>query len=258
MERYRALMRSHSDRLPTRPEPITVRARNGRSHRERAQKPSFKNFFGSSISHTDNKRMANVGPEDTASSTGYEGDGSEFSTLSRDQRINRRRWFAHYDCESLAFEFIPINRLLHSDTKRSVIASGASAAIFTSALASEVGSEDELRKLQGTIKVDRGDGNSNSLVKSCPQFRNEIGGHQARPIASIRPEVTQRGSHIPSVDGGKSASLFEGVPRPQSGFLIEAPNCGQDYYKKLFYGREHTNYICEGRFHSESLQIRFE
>ena len=217
MERYRALMRSHSDRLPARPEPVNVRSRNGRSAKiaRRDKTPSFKNFFGSSIggshhvSHTDEKRMANVGPEtgDTASSSGYDGDiGSDgqFSTLSRDQRINRRRWFAHYDCESLAFEFIPINRLLHSDTKRSVIASGASAAIFTSALASEVGSEDELRKLQGTIKVDRGDGNSNLLVKSCPQFRNEIGGGQTRPIASIRPEVTQRGSHIPSVDGGKS------------------------------------------------------
>jgi len=44
------------------------------------------------------------------------------------------------------------------------------------------------------------------------------------------------------------ASLFEGVPRPQSGFLIEAPNLGQDYYKKLFFGKDHTNYICEGRF----------
>ena len=213
MERYRALMRSHSDRLPARPEPVHVRSRNGRSAVRRDKTTSFKNFFGSSIggshhvSHTDEKRMANVGPEGDTASSGYDADiGSDgqFSTLSRDQRINRRRWFAHYDCESLAFEFIPINRLLHSDTKRSVIASGASAAIFTSALASEVGSEDELRKLQGTIKVDRGDGNSNLLVKSCPQFRNEIGGAQTTPIASIRPEVTQRGSHIPSVDGGKS------------------------------------------------------
>ena len=217
MERYRALMRSHSDRLPARPEPVHVRSRNGRSARNgrRDKTTSFKNFFGSSIggshiSHTDEKRMANVGPEGDTASSGYDGDiGSDgqFSTLSRDQRINRRRWFAHYDCESLAFEFIPINRLLHSDTKRSVIASGASAAIFTSALASEVGSEDELRKLQGTIKVDRGDGNSNLLVKSCPQFRNEIGGSQTRPIATIRPEVTQRGSHIPSVDGGKSGAF---------------------------------------------------
>ena len=44
---------------------------------------------------------------------------------------------------------MPIARLLDSSSKRSVIASGASAAIFTSALASEVGSEEELRRLQG-------------------------------------------------------------------------------------------------------------
>ena len=61
----------------------------------------------------------------------------------------RRRWFAHHDCESTAFDFVPIARLLDSSSKRSVIASGASAAIFTSALASEVGSEEELRRLQG-------------------------------------------------------------------------------------------------------------
>ena len=65
----------------------------------------------------------------------------------------RRRWFAHHDCESTAFDFVPIARLLDSSSKRSVIASGASAAIFTSALASEVGSEEELRRLQGIFAL---------------------------------------------------------------------------------------------------------
>ena len=100
--------------------------------------------------------MSNLGPEgDAASSTGYDGDiGSEMSSLSRSADQNqvtrvgtgRRRWFAHYDCESTAFEFIPINKILNSESKREVIASGASAAIFNCALASEVGSEEELRK----------------------------------------------------------------------------------------------------------------
>ena len=111
------------------------------------------------------------------------------------------------------------------------------------------------------MKSDRGDGNTNLLVKSCPQFRNEIGGEKPTSVASIRPEVLPRGSHIPRVDGGRSASLFEDVAKPEAGFLIECPNLGQNYYDKYFKNKEHHNYICEGsvsllRFSSTSYLLR--
>ena len=35
-----------------------------------------------------------------------------------------------------------------------------------------------------------------------------------------------------SIDGGKAGTLFEDVPRPRAGFLIECANSGQHYYKK--------------------------
>jgi hypothetical protein len=59
------------------------------------------------------------------------------------------------------------------------IATGASAAVFNSALESEVGSEDELQKLANSIASDNGDGKSNKLLLSCPQvgdltFRGKI------------------------------------------------------------------------------------
>ena len=77
-----------------------------------------------------------------------------------------------YPSKSAAFEFVNLTKLLQKNSRRSVIASGASAAVFNSALESEVASEDELKRLQNTISADYGDGRSNALVQSCPQLED--------------------------------------------------------------------------------------
>ena len=49
------------------------------------------NSLGDSVG---NNSTGNAVAADAASSTGYEGDGSEVSTISRETRAgNRRRWF---------------------------------------------------------------------------------------------------------------------------------------------------------------------
>ena len=107
--------------------------------------------------------------------------------------------------------------------------------------------------------MDRGCGRSNLLVASCPQFRNEIGGESPLPVASVRPEHVARGSHIPVVDCARAAALFEDTPRPTSGFLVECPTPGQDYYKNYFLNREHANYIChDERYGPVCVSIRRE
>ena len=116
----------------------------------------------------DLKKMANIGDDHgTGSLSGYDASGSEVSSLARDAHRmgSRRRWFAHYDTQSTSFEFVNLSKLLQKNSRRSVIASGASAAVFNSALESEVGSEDELKRLQNTITADHGDGRNNSLVR---------------------------------------------------------------------------------------------
>jgi hypothetical protein len=97
--------------------------------------------------------MANIGDESTAGSlSGYDASGSEYSTLARENSRQgfRRRWFAHYDIQSTAFEFVNLSKLLEYNSRKSVIYSGASAAIFVEAIKSEVGSEDELMKLKNS------------------------------------------------------------------------------------------------------------
>ena len=196
------------------------------------------------------QKMANIGDEPAGSLSGYDASGSEVSSLARDGARSgaRRRWFAHYDVQSTAFEFVNLSKLLQKNSRRSVIASGASAAVFNSALESEVGSEDELKRLQNTLAADHGDGRSNALIQSCPQFRNEIGGEESYSLTSVRPEASPiRSSHKPVVDGGKAASLMEDVPKPQIGFLVECPTDGQQYYKKYFAQSDHRNglLICQ-------------
>ena len=88
--------------------------------------------------------------------------------------LARRRWFAHHDAQSTAFEFEPMKNLFDRMNRRSYIATGASAAVFNSALESEVGSEDELQKLANSLVSDAGDGKSNKLVVSCPQVEVKI------------------------------------------------------------------------------------
>ena len=91
-----------------------------------------------------------------------------------------------------------------------------------------------------SITNDHGDGKSNALVQSCPQFRNEIGDELNYEIATTRPEVSPiKSSHKPVVNGSRAASVLEDVPKPQIGFLIECPNFGQQYYRRYFANEDH-------------------
>ena len=233
--RYSALARSSSAKISA--------LQKSDAHNVYKKRSSFRLLFNRSKScNRDLKKMANIGDDPSGSLSGYDASGSEVSSLARDgtRQGSRRRWFAHYDTQSTAFEFVNLSKLLQKNSRRSVIASGASAAVFNSALESEVGSEDELKRLQNTIAADNGDGRSNCLVQSCPHFRNEIGAEELLEITSVRPEVSPiRSSHKPVVDGGKAAALMEDVQKPQIGFLIECSSSGQQYYRKYFVEADH-------------------
>lgn len=207
------------------------------------------------------QRATHVKP---GSESGYEPGQSSASDISTDRRTDRRilarrRWFAHYDAQSTIFEFEPLQKLFERMNRRSYIATGASAAVFNSALDSEVGSEDELQQLANTLISDNGDGVFNNLVVSCPQFRNEIGREEIPRIASTRPEQLQRGEFRQVLDTGKSATVLEGVPKPVNGFILECQDNGQKYYSKYFMNSDHSNYIAEDeRFGPICVSIRRE
>ncbi|CAG5085095.1 Oidioi.mRNA.OKI2018_I69.PAR.g10808.t1.cds [Oikopleura dioica] len=207
------------------------------------------------------QRATHVKP---GSESGYEpgqSSASDISTIGKNDKrfLARRRWFAHHDAQSTAFEFEPMKNLFDRMNRRSYIATGASAAVFNSALESEVGSEDELQKLANSLVSDAGDGKSNKLVVSCPQFRNEIGTEKEVVLPNVRPEPMQRGEYRQVLDTGRTATVFEGLGKPVNGFLLEGQDHGQKYYSKYFLEKPHSNYIGEDeRYGPVSISIRRE
>ncbi|CAI5653650.1 unnamed protein product [Oreochromis niloticus] len=123
---------------------------------------------------------------------------------------------------------------------------------------SPLGSREDLNPKEN-LDADEGDGKSNSLVLSCPHFRNEIGGESERKISLSRANsVNYSGlsescsfeSSLSSHCTNAGVSVLE-VPRENQPihrekvkrYIIEHIDLGAYYYHKFFYGREHQNYF---------------
>ncbi|XP_047458858.1 signal-induced proliferation-associated 1-like protein 2 isoform X4 [Mugil cephalus] len=123
---------------------------------------------------------------------------------------------------------------------------------------SPLGSREDLNPKEN-LDVDEGDGKSNSLVLSCPHFRNEIGGEGERKISLSRAnsanysgmsESCSFESSLSSHCTNAGVSVLE-VPRENQPihrekvkrYIIEHIDLGAYYYHKYFYGREHQNYF---------------
>ncbi|XP_068182639.1 signal-induced proliferation-associated 1-like protein 2 isoform X3 [Antennarius striatus] len=123
---------------------------------------------------------------------------------------------------------------------------------------SPLGSREDLNPKEN-LDADEGDGKSNSLVLSCPHFRNEIGGESERRISLSRAnsanysgmsESCSFESSLSSHCTNAGVSVLE-VPRESQPihrekvkrYIIEHIDLGAYYYHKYFYGREHQNYF---------------
>ncbi|MEQ2164518.1 hypothetical protein GOODEAATRI_007508, partial [Goodea atripinnis] len=105
--------------------------------------------------------------------------------------------FAHYDVQSILFDFNEITQLRQTAGKRKNTTTGASAAAVASATStlssthslpysSPSGSQEELSS-RDSPSLDAGDEQSNEMLLSCPCFRNEIGadGNGRRRLGAV-------------------------------------------------------------------------
>uniref|UniRef100_A0A672J578 Signal induced proliferation associated 1 like 2 n=1 Tax=Salarias fasciatus TaxID=181472 RepID=A0A672J578_SALFA len=158
-------------------------------------------------------------------------------SLEDDRRpLSFQKCFAHYDVQSVLFNI------------SEAVATGGS----------PLGSREDLNPKEN-LDADEGDGKSNSLVLSCPHFRNEIGGEGERKISLSRAnsanysglsESCSFESSLSSHCTNAGVSVLE-VPRENQPihrekvkrYIIEHIDLGAYYYHKYFYGREHQNYF---------------
>lgn len=181
-------------------------------------------------------------------SNGISEDCSVASTLSADmEERQKRRAFAHYDCQSLAANLgyaAKLRGVLLA--RRRNTTTGASAASMLNARSSTPDSAQENAD-------DYGDGQSNELLESCPFFRNEIGGEEEREVSLTRfgNNMNQKNAiHRPALAYGVSIlesepneSLWKDntCPFQRTQRPIESVDTGARYYRKYFIGQEHQN-----------------
>lgn len=176
-------------------------------------------------------------------------DCSIASTLSADmEERQRRRAFAHYDCQSLSANLsyaAKVRGLLLA--RRRNTTTGASAA---SAMLSRSSTPDSSLE----ICDDYGDGQKNELLENCPFFRNEIGGEEEREVSLTRFNNTMNKSAIHRPTLAYGVSILESEPNEtlwkdntcpfqRAQRPIESVDIGARYYRKYFYGQEHQNWF---------------
>ncbi|XP_023944675.2 signal-induced proliferation-associated 1-like protein 2 [Bicyclus anynana] len=183
----------------------------------------------------------------TAVITRPEADG----IISSVSDSNKRKQFAHYDCQSLLANLsyaAEIRGALLS--RRRNTTTGASAASLLATRGLPPG-EDAV--------PDTGDGRSNELLESCPFFRNELGGEEERCVSlcsrTARGAIAGQfgGWHRPRAAYGFSVLEFppdhthwrHGCPfvRSSSPLPIERLDLGALYYRNYFYTQPHQNWF---------------
>ncbi|XP_046962369.1 signal-induced proliferation-associated 1-like protein 2 [Vanessa cardui] len=176
-------------------------------------------------------------------------DGDGIITSVSD--VNKRKQFAHYDCQSLMANLsyaAEIRGALLS--RRRNTTTGASAASLLATRGLPPG-EDAV--------PDTGDGRSNELLESCPFFRNELGGEEERCVSlctrTARGAIPGQfgGWHRPRTAYGFSVLEFppgqthwrHGCPfvRSSSPLPIESQDLGALYYRNYFYTQPHQNWF---------------
>ncbi|XP_055386352.1 signal-induced proliferation-associated 1-like protein 1 [Condylostylus longicornis] len=175
------------------------------------------------------------------------------STSSADiEERQRRRAFAHFDCQSLTANLGYAAKLrgLLLARRRNTTTGASAASMNTGRSATPDGdSSDE----------DFGDGQHNDLLENCPFFRNEIGGEEEREVSLTRMlnSHSKKSSHNAAVHRPALAygvSILECAPnetlwRPttcplQKGHrVIESVDHGARYYRLFFAQQEHQNWF---------------
>ncbi|XP_039217772.1 signal-induced proliferation-associated 1-like protein 3 isoform X2 [Crotalus tigris] len=225
-------------------------------------------------------------PKEKPRKKGLRGEGSGGDSIFRKLRSGRaegecsrapgeveevgRGWLcpkslAHYDVQSLLFdlnEVVAARRVCVAQRKNTT--TGASAASAGSAAAtcglanldpqSTFFSPEDLNSKEN-LEHDPGDNNSNSLLLSCPHFRNEIGGEGERNISFSPASVGSCGegafaemAPAPYCTNA-SISVLETPQELQRSlsrlkhYSIEHVDLGARYYRDYFSGKEHFNYF---------------
>ncbi|XP_062548577.1 signal-induced proliferation-associated 1-like protein 1 isoform X2 [Armigeres subalbatus] len=163
----------------------------------------------------------------------------------------RRRAFAHFDCQSLTANLgyaAKLRGLLLARRRNTTTGASAAATYGTRSSTPDGDSIDE----------DYGDGQGNELLESCPFFRNEIGGEEEREVSLTRMQnplpagQQRRAIHRPALAYGVSvlecatnetlwkanSCPYQKGPRP-----IEQIDNGALYYRQHFFTQEHQNWF---------------
>uniref|UniRef100_A0A8C7SE15 Signal induced proliferation associated 1 like 2 n=1 Tax=Oncorhynchus mykiss TaxID=8022 RepID=A0A8C7SE15_ONCMY len=203
-------------------------------------------------------------------------DGGRFG-----RPLSFQKCFAHYDVQSVLFNISEAVANRADLGRRKNTTTGASAASQCQAPASGLGDSatpipvcespigicEELGH-KASMDADEGDGKSNTLVLSCPYFRNETGGEGERRVALSKASSASYGSgdYAPSYGGGGQGYSVESslstrctnagvsvleVSRESQAFhrdmykryIIEHIDQGAYYYHKYFYNKDHQNYF---------------
>lgn len=177
---------------------------------------------------------------------------SFITTLSADiEERQRRRAFAHFDCQSLTANLGYAAKLrgLLLARRRNTTTGASAASMVTSRDSSSAAASDS-----DSID-DFGDGQGNELLDNCPFFRNEIGGEDEREVSLTRFHSSngqKRAIHRPALACGVSVlecpagdSLWKQATCPfQRGIRpIESVDNGARYYRDYFLGQEHQNWF---------------
>nr|XP_006004665.2 PREDICTED: signal-induced proliferation-associated protein 1 [Latimeria chalumnae] len=161
---------------------------------------------------------------------------------------------AHYDVQSILFDLGEVASNRNSIGRKKNITSGASAASQARSASPSLGSSQSLAgSTEELLTLDEGDGKDNSLVLSCPHFRNEIGGEEERTLVHFDPgdeaEVDSFEPWLSCRCPNAAVSVLE-EPREshiqkqgKASYFIEHADLGACYYRKYFYKKEHQNFF---------------
>lgn len=213
--------------------------------------PAKPSRSSSQIPSLDDSQMISVTNYNQISASCQTSAASQQQSADVEER-QRRRAFAHYDCQSLTANLgyaAKLRGLLLARRRNTTTGASAASMLSTrSTTPDNVDSGDE----------DYGDGQNNDLLENCPYFRNEVGGEEEREVsltrmqAQNRPGEQRRAIHRPALACGVSAlecspgeNLWKSTTCPfQKGQRpIESVDNGAKYYRDHFLGQEHQNWF---------------
>lgn len=119
------------------------------------------------------------------------------------------RWFAHYDVQSLLFDWAPRPRATGSHTESN----------------------------SGTLALAEDQTTTSDLLLGAPGFVSELGGEGELGLGGpISPPV-------PPALPNASVSVLEEPQTRTTAYSLEHADLGAGYYRKYFYGKEHQNFF---------------